>query len=146
MVQIIQGFEVNTREAIDNRLVLSKEQMLNTNDNYMPDKYFAVCTEDGYLYIYNKNTTEISEETGKFSKYSYCKIESISVNGTVLPIKDLNVDLPLATADAYGLSIAGKGIKAENGIYTLDFNAIDDKAIPFEKVNFDDVIIDASNI
>ena len=52
MLKSIQGFELKTREAIDNRLVLSKLEMLNINDNQMPEKYFAICTDDGYLYIF----------------------------------------------------------------------------------------------
>ena len=69
MITAIQGFELKTREAIDNRLVLSKVEMLNVNDNHMPEKYFAVCKDDGYLYIYNKNSALITSETGKFKKY-----------------------------------------------------------------------------
>ncbi len=141
MLRTIQGFELKTREAIDNRLVLSKVDMLNINDNQMPDKYFSVCKDDGYLYIYNKNASLISSETGKFKKYSYCKIESITINGRELPIEDLTVDIPLATHEAFGVSMAGKGIKVTNGVYSLDFNAIDDDSIPIEKVQWENAII-----
>lgn len=141
MIKSIQGFELKTREAIDNRLVLSKVEMLNINDNQMPDKYFAVCTDDGYLYIYNKDSALISSETGKFKKYSYCKIENISINGTNLPIEDMTVTIPLSTHEAFGVSMAGKGIKAENGVYSVDFNAFDDDSIPIEKVQWENAII-----
>jgi hypothetical protein len=141
MLKSIQGFELKTREAIDNRLVLSKLEMLNINDNQMPEKYFAICTDDGYLYIYNKNASLISSETGKFKKYSYCKIESITINGTELPIEDLTVDIPLATHEAFGVSMAGKGIKATSGVYSVDFNAIDDGSIPIEKVQWENAIV-----
>ena len=141
MLRIIQGFELQTREAIDNRLVLSKVEMLNINDNQMPDKYFAICTDDGYLYIYNKNSSLISSETGKFKKYSYCKIESITINGTELPIEDFTVDIPLATHEAFGVSMAGKGIECENGVYNVNFNALDDGSIPIEKVQWENAIV-----
>lgn len=141
MITSIQGFELKTREAIDNRLVLSKVEMLNINDNQMPEKYFAVCREDGYLYIYNKNSSLISSETGKFKKYSYCKIESITINGTELPIENLTVDIPLSSHEAFGVSMAGSGIKSENGIYSVDFNTLEDNSIPIEKVQWENAII-----
>lgn len=146
MISVVQGFKLSTREAVDNRLVLSKAEMLAIKDSQMPDKYFAVCKDDGCLYLYDKSRVTVNGETGKFEKFSSSKIESISVNGEELPIVGTNVDLPLATAERYGMIITGKGLKAVNGVVTLDFNTLDDKAIPFEKIDFENVIIDASNI
>lgn len=147
MIQVIQGFELLTREAVDKRLVLSKAEMLSVNDNQMPNTYFAVCKDDKKLYVYSKDSTEISTETGKFKLYSdRCVIESISVNGTKLPIENFNVDLPIATASKYGLSLPGYGISAVDGKYNIDFNAIDDGSIPAEKINWENVVIDGTNI
>lgn len=146
MIQIIQGFELLTREAVDNRLVLSKAEMLSVNDNQMPDTYFAVCSDDKKLYIYNKDSNP-SEETGKFTLYKNgSTIESISINGIELPIENFNVDLPIATASKYGFSIPGYGITAIDGKYSIDFNAIDDGSIPVEKINWENVVIDGTNI
>lgn len=145
MIQIIQGFELLTREAIDNRLVLSKAEMLSVNDNQMPDTYFAVCTDDKKLYVYNKDSNP-SEETGKFTLYNGSTIESISINGVKLPIENFNVDLPIATASKYGFSMPGYGIIAVDGKYSIDFNAIDDGSIPAEKINWENVVIDGTNI
>lgn len=146
MIQIIQGFELLTREAVDNRLVLSKAEMLSVNDNQMPDTYFAVCTDDKKLYVYNKDSNP-SEETGKFTLYKNgSTIESISINGVVLPIENFNVDLPIATASKYGFSMPGYGITAVDGKYSIDFNAIDDGSIPAEKINWENVVIDGTNI
>lgn len=50
---------------VDTRLVLSKQEMRNTSDSFLPDVYFALCKEDGQFYIYNK-ANPINEETGKF--------------------------------------------------------------------------------
>ena len=141
MIKSIQGFELKTREAIDNRLVLSKAEMLVINDNQMPDRYFAVCRDDDYLYVYNKDTPIISSETGKFRKYSYCKIESISINGVELPINNYNVNLPLTDSSTYGVSKPGIGIAAVDGVYNIDFNAIDDYTIPINKVDWQNAII-----
>lgn len=141
MIKSIQGFELKTREAIDNRLVLSKVEMLNMNDNQMPDRYFAVCKDDDYLYVYNKNTPLISSETGKFRKYSYCKIESITINGTELPITDATVDIPFGDSSTYGVSRPGTGIAAVNGVYSIDFNSVEDSSIPINKVDWQNAII-----
>lgn len=145
MIQIIQGFELLTREAVDNRLVLSKAEMLSVNDNQMPDTYFAVCKDDKKLYVYNKDSNP-SEDTGKFRLYSGATIETISINGVELPIENFNVDLPIATASKYGFSMPGYGITAVDGKYSIDFNAIDDGSIPVEKINWENVVIDGTNI
>ncbi len=143
MIHVIQGFKLSTRESVDNRLVLSKIDMASINDNLMPEKYFAVCKDDGYLYVYDKNI-EPNNETGKFRQYGNSKIESISVNGVELLVDGKNVDLPLATAERYGLVIPGQGLKSVNGVLTIDFNAIDDESIPVEKIDFRNVTINAN--
>ena len=39
--------------------------MLDINDTYQPDVYFALCKDDGQFYLYSKGN-ESNEETGKF--------------------------------------------------------------------------------
>jgi hypothetical protein len=51
---------------VDTRLVLTKKEMREANDNYLPDTYFALCKDDGHFYVYNKNS-EPNEVTGKFT-------------------------------------------------------------------------------
>ena len=145
MIQVVQGFKLATRESVDNRIILTKAEMVAVNDNQMPDVYFAVCKDDLMLYIYQKSI-EPSIETGKFRPYSSAKIESITVNGVDLPIDAGKVDLPLATAEKYGLVIPGSGLKSENGVLEIDFNSLDDGAIPFEKIDWQNAIIDGNNI
>lgn len=152
MISIVQGFKVMTRDAIDNRIVLSKSEMRSIDDNQMPDKYFAICKDDGMLYLYDK-TRELSEipdddteSTGKFTMFSSGKIESISVNGEKLPISELNVDLPLMSNVQFGLAKAGKGINAADGVISIDFNAVDDQSLSFKKVNFNGATINGGNI
>lgn len=54
---------------VDARLVLTKQEMLEIDDNYyMPEVYLTVCSDDGKLYIYNVNNPE-DPETGKFKKF-----------------------------------------------------------------------------
>ena len=51
---------------VDTRLVLTKKEMKEANDNYLPDTYFALCKDEGHFYLYNKKN-ESNEETGKFT-------------------------------------------------------------------------------
>lgn len=51
---------------VDTRLILTKKEMREANDNYLPDTYFALCKDDGHFYVYNKNS-EPNEVTGKFT-------------------------------------------------------------------------------
>lgn len=64
-IKLPQGFKIGSVEPIDTRLTLSKTEMLNISDNLMPNVYFAVCTEDHELYIYDK-FGDIDPDTGKF--------------------------------------------------------------------------------
>ena len=68
MIQIVQGFKVSTRDPVDNRILLSKDEMTMVNDNQMPEKYFAMCKDDGNIYVYDKSN-EVDETTGKFRIY-----------------------------------------------------------------------------
>lgn len=51
---------------VDTRLILTKKEMREANDNYLPNTYFALCKDEGRFYLYNKNN-EPNEETGKFT-------------------------------------------------------------------------------
>lgn len=53
---------------IDEALVLSKAEMRTINDNTMPDKYFCVCSDDGRMYLYNKNNS-VDPETGRYRAF-----------------------------------------------------------------------------
>lgn len=51
---------------VDTRLVLTKKEMREANDAYLPDTYFALCKDEGHFYLYNK-TSVPNAETGKFT-------------------------------------------------------------------------------
>lgn len=51
---------------VDTRLILTKKEMREANDNYLPDTYFALCKDEGHFYLYNKNS-EPNADTGKFT-------------------------------------------------------------------------------
>ena len=59
-------FERTGPFPIDDTLVLSKAEMLAVTDAKMPEKYFAVCKDDGKMYVYDKFATP-NANTGKFT-------------------------------------------------------------------------------
>lgn len=71
-INLIDGFNVTTTDPIDTRIVLTKDQMKNTNDNAMPENYFCICKssddDNGKMFVYSKTNT-VDEKTGKFRLY-----------------------------------------------------------------------------
>ena len=66
-----------------------KEEMKNINPNIMPNVYFALCKDDGKLYLYNKNNS-FNDITGYFSLYeSQPYIDSITQEDIDLIIKKI---------------------------------------------------------
>lgn len=96
------AFNRTSSEPIDQSQVLSKSEMLAMNDDLMPEKYFAVCSDDGRLYTYDKSATP-NGFTGKFTiasgggiavELTQAEYDALSpeekMNGTVYYIKDAN--------------------------------------------------------
>lgn len=59
------GFHIGSKQPIDDRLIMTKSEMLNINENTFPDVYMCVCNDDGAIYTFNINN-EANAETGKF--------------------------------------------------------------------------------
>ena len=68
-IDLATGFNIGSKDVIDERQVLTLEQMKNLDETIYPDNYFAICKDNGKLYIFNASN-EIDEETGKFRKVS----------------------------------------------------------------------------
>lgn len=63
--------------------ILSKEQMLAVVDTNMPDQFFAICKDDGFIYKYEKtNTSDV--ETGKFKKFTSGGSDIINLAGIIM--------------------------------------------------------------
>ena len=64
----VNGFKVTTRSAIDQRILLTKADMLQVSQNkkyLVPDLYFALCLDDRKFYLYDANSSA-DPFTGKF--------------------------------------------------------------------------------
>jgi len=93
-ITIPSGFNITVQEAVDKRLLLTKAEMVAMADAKMPDKYLAVCSDDGKLYLYNKANTA-SSTTGKFRVFEgggepaeYLKSAAVSGNKLTLTKND----------------------------------------------------------
>lgn len=65
MIQLATGFSIGSKDLIYDKFVLTKQQMIDIDENTYPDNFFALCSEDSKLYTYDINNTP-SLETGKF--------------------------------------------------------------------------------
>lgn len=59
------GFRIPSREPVDERLVLTKEQMKAVDAKKMPDLYMVLCKDDKRFYLYDKES-EPDEDLGHY--------------------------------------------------------------------------------
>ena len=64
-IKLNTGFNIRSNVPIDERFILTFEQMTLINDKLMPEKYFAVSSDDGKLYVYSKSN-DFDTKTGRF--------------------------------------------------------------------------------
>ena len=105
-IDVATGFNIGSKDAIDERQVLTLEQMKNLDESIYPDKYFAICKDNGKLYIFNASN-EINAETGKF------RVLSGGTGGG-----DTTYVLPPATDTTLG------GVKVDNVTITVDSEGV----------------------
>lgn len=67
-ISLPNGFKVTSALPIDNRLMLTKAEMLAMKKPNMPDIYLCVCSEDKKIYIYDKSIAaeDLDAEIGRF--------------------------------------------------------------------------------
>lgn len=130
-IDIASNFSLGAALPIDDKLNLSKAQMLTINENIWPDKYFTICTDDGKLYLYNK-ANPVNPETGRFREIEGGSGQTIQVT-----------ELPTATAGLAGtiLEFVGEtGAEYTNGyFYQCQGTSSYDGIVNFEphKIGFD---------
>ena len=77
---VSKPFMYKLAAPVDTRLVLSKREMKEYSDSFLPDVYFAFCKDDGHFYIYNKEN-QTNETTGKFMIFENTPSFNIIVDG-----------------------------------------------------------------
>ena len=74
------GFSIGSKDLIYDKFVLTKEQMLNIHENTYPDQFFALCSDNDSLYVFNVKNTP-NDTTGKFVQYSSGTGEDVDLTG-----------------------------------------------------------------
>ena len=64
-ISIGTGFSICSKDLIYDKFVLTKEEMMNINENTYPDQFFALCSDDDCMYTFNISNP-VNAETGKF--------------------------------------------------------------------------------
>ena len=59
------GFSIGSKDLIYDKFVLTKDEMMNINENTYPDQFFALCSDDDCMYTFNISNP-VNAETGKF--------------------------------------------------------------------------------
>ena len=121
-IDLATGFNIGSKDAIDERQVLTLEQMKNLDENVYPDNYFSICKDDGKLYLYN-SSNEVNDETGKF------RVLSGGTGGG-----DTTYVLPPATDTTLG------GVKVDNVTITVDSEGVITAINSYTKTEVDDLL------
>ena len=112
-INLAGGLKINTADAVDSRLVLTKAEMKSlhyANDEsrpatlrgkifQLPSNYLCVCSEDNKIYVYNA-LNEDDEFTGKFRKVESDSGQSIE-------------DLPVVELTSETTTITDETVKAK---------------------------------
>ena len=84
MKTIPYGYSVTAYESIDDRLILTKEQMLTAHEDMsLPDNYFAYCPEDNSWYEYSYEREEAGDldpETGYYRQMPAGMVNDVIFN------------------------------------------------------------------
>lgn len=76
------GFQMAHGEPVDNRLCLTKEEMVAMKKAKMPQVYLTICKDDGKLYVYNSEN-DIDEELGRFRLLSASGLDADTVKDLI---------------------------------------------------------------
>ena len=141
------GLDIITASAIDKRIYLTKAEMLTAEENFnLPEVYFAVCPDDGKLYLYNVNNVA-SAETGKFKQiestinfekpsteeskanFNEAIVESAAVTETKTEVEELKATVDNLVLDggeiqaSYSLTGNLKNVSADpSNVTQVDYN------------------------
>ena len=86
------GFSIGSKDLIYDKFVLTKDEMLNIHENTYPDQFFALCSDNDSLYVFNVNNTP-NTETGKFVQYSSGTSGDVDLTGLFMTSAEVSTML-----------------------------------------------------
>ena len=108
------GFSIGSKDLIYDKFVLTKEQMLNIHENTYPDQFFALCSDNDSLYVFNVNNTP-NATTGKFVQYSSGTGEDVDLTGLFMT----NAEITTMLDDVFNGTSAAIYTAVDSSGYTL---------------------------
>ena len=116
------GFNIQTASAVDKRILLSREEMLEAEDVYeLPDHYFSICTDDGKLYLYDASAPK-DPVYGKYREVNADLAERL--DDVVADVDDVESKVATLTTSLGELSDELRGDIAD---LNSDISNVDDK-------------------
>lgn len=116
-IEMAAGFNINSTDAVDTRLIMTKAEMCSIEELNYPSTYFCICSEDKSLYIFDTMNT-VDPSTGKF--------RVLSGGGSYV--------LPAATDTTLG------GVMVDNVTITVDENGLITGIDAYTKTEVDDLL------
>lgn len=108
-VNFSSGFRITSNEAVDERIIKTKEEMRNMTPAdlaRMPDKYFCMCADDGQIYFYDKEGG-LKPETGYFTAFDSTVADDIKNSEEVQSALTDNIVENIGENEGVHQSIAG---------------------------------------
>ena len=108
-VNFSSGFRITSNEAVDERIIKTKEEMRNMTPAdlaRMPDKYFCMCADDGQIYFYDKEGG-LKPETGYFTAFDSTVADDIKNSEEVQSALTDNIVENIGENEGVQQSIAG---------------------------------------
>ena len=108
-VNFSSGFRITSNEAVDERIIKTKEEMRNMTPAdlaRMPDKYFCMCADDGQIYFYDKEGG-FKPETGYFTAFDSTVADDIKNSEEVQSALTSNIVENIGENEGVQQSIAG---------------------------------------
>lgn len=101
-IELNSGLKINAPVVLDDRMVMTKEQMLDADDklkNTIPDGFLVQCKEDGQIYVYHADM-KADPKYGKFKPYVNKDLASMAINAMNLKkIEDYLYEVSVADLD-----------------------------------------------
>ncbi len=152
-IKLNTGFNIRSNVPIDERFILTFEQMTLIKDKLMPENYFAVSSDDGKLYIYSKSN-DFDTKTGRF-RLAFENIDAkldelIAQSTTAIDQVKAETELKISTLSTRVTTVEDKIAKIQLGDIevgqTIELVTDADYRVTANLINNKGVVISSSTI
>lgn len=133
MIKLVQGFDIISPLPIDGRILLSSSEMKEIADYLLPDKYFAICRDDGKLYLYDKSNVITEDSSIGYGKFRKANNDPNSYTDEEITVIDTKLDNSIDTVNN---TVLGENRDQsipdpdpEQGVYGTLWNKVTNEAV-----------------